>query len=592
MAVYSKVVLKRPWLTLLILAVIFASLGYHIKDFRLDASSDSLILENDKDLKIFKEINKRYGTDDFLLMAYKPEQGELFSRNVLSSLENLRDELKKIKNAVSVVSILDVPLLENPPVPIKDLVTNIKTLGSNDTSLDMARAEFRESPIYQDLLVSSDLSITALQINFKKDDGFEKISSQRSRLREKQNINSITPKEKTELDQLEIKYRQEKIRLDKELHSDIAFIRTLMKNYADKAELFLGGTSMIADDMITFVKNDIKIFGTGMFLFLILTLGVIFKKKRWVFLPIICCIFSIISMTGLIGIFGWEITVISSNFISLQLIVTMALTIHLIVRYRELVVQNPEWSQFDLVKKTIASKFIPCLFTTITTIAGFSSLLVCDILPVINFGWMMSIGMIVSLVVIFLLFPVILILLPMDTKGSKKQFGKKITDLLAHVTEKHAKSIYLVTGLLIIITVTGISKLTVENSFIDYFKKSTQIYQGMKIIDRKMGGTTPLDVIINFQKSGNNTSSQSGNNKSNQSGNNKSSQSENSIKKSEKSFGQSEAPVNNTFSETFIPATSTNKKNDKNAVGNVDESGDVSQDGLVEHGAEAFDSDT
>ncbi|MFO7750522.1 MAG: MMPL family transporter [Desulfobacteraceae bacterium] len=498
---YTKTVLKHPVITILATACALLFFGYHIKDFRLDASSDSLVLENDKDLQYFEKISQRYENGDYLVLAYQPKNRALFSQPVLKELKKLRRELETIDRIASIVSILDVPLLKNPPVGIKQLVDNIKTLEAPDASLDLARAEFAQSPLYQELLVSADLSTTAFQINFENDVEYENISTRRSRLREKQRQTSLSPGEKKTLDKLETAYRQAKIRLDKERHKDIAAIRALMEKYRDNAELFLGGTSMIADDMITFVKNDLKVFGTGMFFFLVLTLGIIFKKSRWVILPMICCVVSIAVMTGLLGIFGWEVTVISSNFISLQLIVTIALTIHLIVRYRELVVQNPDLSQFELVKATVASKFIPCLFTTLTTIAGFSSLLVCDILPVITFGWMMCLGLVVSLVVIFLLFPAILALLPREQRSSNRQFGKPVTKCLAALTEKHAGWIYLSTLVLVVVTVIGISRLTVENSFIDYFKKSTEIYQGMALVDKKLGGTTPLDVIINFDSS-------------------------------------------------------------------------------------------
>jgi len=205
-------------------------------------------------------------------------------------------------------------------------------------------------------------------------------------------------------------------------------------------------------------------------------------------------------MIGILGIFGWEVTVISSNFISLQLIITMALTIHLIVRYRELEVENPEWSQMELVKETVFSKFVPCLYTTLTTVAGFGSLLICDILPVINFGLMMSVGLVVSLIVTFFLFPAILCLLPKNKTGEERQFCSGFTRILANITQNYAKTVFIVTGLLIVMIGVGVSRLTVENSFIDYFRKSTEIYQGLKVIDQNLGGTTPLDIILSFDE--------------------------------------------------------------------------------------------
>ena len=496
---YSRYILNRPVFVILALLGLFTYLGFHSRDFRLDASTDSLILENDQDLKYFRETNKKYGTASYLLMTYKP-RGDLFYPETLRNLGSLRDELKEIKRVSSVFTILDVPLLRNPPVHIKELMANIKDLEDPAVDLQLAQIELGNSPIYQELLISSDLKMTALVINLADDEEFERIISRRNELRQKQAGNTISPLERSELEQLKIAYRECKIRLDKEKHSDITAVRKIMEGYRQDAELFLGGASMITDDMITFIRNDIKIFGIGIFIFLIVTLGVIFRKIRWVILPILCCAFSVLSMIGFLGIFGWEVTVISSNFISLQLIVTMSLTIHLIVRYRELLVKNPEWSQQELVKETVASKFIPCLYTTLTTVAGFSSLLICDILPVITFGWMMSVGLIVSLIITFLLFPAILILLPKCKSREDRQFGKVFTSFLANVTQNYAKTVFISTGLLIVIIVAGISRLTVENSFIDYFRESTEIYQGMKVIDEDMGGTTPLDIIVNFQE--------------------------------------------------------------------------------------------
>ena len=484
---------------MLALLGLFTYLGFQAKDFRLDASADSLILENDQDYKYFREINKKYGTARYLLMTYKPK-GELFSPETLSKLGSLRDELREIKRVSNVLTILDVPLLRNPPVPIKELMENIKNLEDPAVDLQLARTELSKSPIYQELLISQDMKMTALVVNLADDEEFGRVISRRSELRQKKANNTITPLERSELEQLKHTYRECKIRMDQEKHSDIAAVRRIMDGYRQDAELFLGGVSMITDDMITFIRNDIKVFGIGIFIFLLVALGVIFKKARWVILPILCCTLSVLSMIGLLGLFGWEVTVISSNFISLQLIITMALAIHLIVRYRELLVEHPEWSEQELVKETVISKFVPCLFTTLTTVAGFGSLLICDILPVITFGWMMSVGLVVSLVVTFLLFPAILLLLPAGKLGKHKEFGSVFIHILANVTQNYPKTVFISTGIMIVIIVVGISRLTVENSFIDYFRESTEIYQGMKVIDQDMGGTTPLDILVNFQE--------------------------------------------------------------------------------------------
>ncbi|MGR3178453.1 MAG: efflux RND transporter permease subunit [Candidatus Anammoxibacter sp.] len=496
---YTRYILGKPILVILVLLGVFSYLGFRAKDFRLDASADSLILENDTDYKYFREINKTYGTSRYLLITYKPK-GDMFSPDVLGNLGSLRDELKEIKRIGSVITILDVPLLKNPPVPITELMSNIKNLEDPDVDIQLAKDELSSSPIYQELLISSDMKMTSLLINFTDDKEFQFITVRRSDLKQKLADHTIAPFERSELKQLNLTYRKNKIRLDKEIHSDILVIRGIMDGYRQDAELFLGGVSMITDDMVTFIRNDIKTFGIGILIFLIVTLGVIFRKVRWVILPVLCCAFSVLALIGLFGMLGWEATVISSNFVSLQLIITMALTIHLVVRYRELHVEHPEWSQQMLVKETIFSKFVPCIYTTLTTIAGFCSLLVCDILPVITFGWMMSVGLVVSLIVTFLLFPAILVLFPKVKSKEDSQFGGLFTSTLANVTQYYPKTIFILTGLLVVVIITGIFRLEVENSFIDYFRKSTEIYQGMKVIDQEMGGTSPLDIVVDFNQ--------------------------------------------------------------------------------------------
>ena len=496
---YTRNILNRPIIVIIVLLGVFSYLGYNAKHFRIDASADSLILENDEDYKYYREVSKTYGSHSYMFVTYKPT-GDLLSPETLSKLSSLRGELREIKRVSSVLTILDVPLLRNPPVPIKELISNIKNLEDPEVDLQLARTEIAGSPIYKELLVSTDMKMTALMVHFAEDAEYDRIVSRRGALRQKLREKTIIPAERVELEQLKRDYRECKIRMDKERHSDIVAVREIMDGYRQDAELFLGGISMITDDLITFVKKDLKVFGIGIVVFLIVALGVIFRKVCWVVLPILCCTLSVLAMIGILGIFGWEVTVISSNFISLQLIITMALTIHLIVRYRELQVDNPEWSQMELVKETVFSKFIPCLYTTLTTVAGFGSLLICDILPVITFGLMMSVGLVVSLVVTFFLFPAILCLIPKGKSGEDRQFCGGFTRFLANVTQNNAKAVFIITGLLIAMIAVGVSRLTVENSFIDYFGESTEIYQGLKVIDQNLGGTTPLDIIVSFQE--------------------------------------------------------------------------------------------
>jgi predicted RND superfamily exporter protein len=495
---YDKLILKRPGIIILCIVAAIAFLGYKARDFRLDASAETLLLESDEALRYSRIIKSRYGGYDYLLMTYAP-QADLFSDKALADLAHLKKELSQLPSVSSVVTILDIPLLESPPVPVKELATHLQTLQSPTVDRKLARVELQNSPLYRNLLVSPDLKITALQINFWTDFDYTDLVSRRDQYLAKQTSNPLRPAEIAEFKQIATDLRKSRDERKNVRHQEIARIRAIMDHHRQDGQLFLGGISMIADDLVSFIRKDLKIFGLGVLIFLIVALGVIFRSKRWVILPILCCAFSAIAMMGLLGMFGWLVTVISSNFISLQLIITMAITIHLIVRYRDLALSNPRAEHRELIAKTIRLMVTPCMFAALTTMAGFGSLLLCDILPVRTFGWMMIAGIGVSLMVTFLLFPAGLMLVPKKTPRIGKKSKYSLTTFLAELTEKHGRGVLVVSLALFVISAIGVSRLVVENSFIDYFKDTTEIHQGMKVIDQHLGGTTPLDVIVEIE---------------------------------------------------------------------------------------------
>ena len=497
-SIYRNYVLAFPRTVLALICIAIAFLGYQATKLEVDASAETLMLEGDEDLRITRVINARYSTPDFLVITYAPKNDGLLADSTLENLRRLKKELIAVKGVASIVSILDVPLMESPPKPLKELLKDVPSLESHQIDKTLAEKEFRNSPIYKNLLVSRDFKITALQVVLDDDPARREFIDRRYQLREKRRAGGLSPEERGELDRLHAEFKKHRDRVRIEAHQTILAVRAVMDNYRGEAELFLGGVTMIADDLITFIKDDLLVFGLGVFFFLIITLWIIFRQFRWIVLPLVTCAFSVVATSGLLGMFGWEVTVISSNFISLQIIITMALTIHLIVRYRELVTIDPEADQRQLVEDTVIFMGKPCLFMVTTTIAGFSSLLLSGILPVINFGWMMSAGIAISLVLVFLVFPTVLVLLPKAAPNTSFENFFGLTKVLANMTENYGKSILVVSGIVLVVCVAGASRLMVENSFIDYFKENTDIYQGMKVIDQEFGGTTPFDVVLNF----------------------------------------------------------------------------------------------
>jgi len=289
-----------------------------------------------------------------------------------------------------------------------------------------------------------------------------------------------------------------KDKLKKKNHENILQIREIIKSYKDIGKIYLGGIPMIADDMMSFIKSDIIVFGLGVFLFIIATLWFVFKKLIWIIVPISSCFFSVIIMTGLLGLLGWKVTVISSNFIALMLILTMAMNIHMSTRFLQLKNDFPDSSNFEIISITTGKMFWPIIYTVLTTICAFLSLIFSGIKPIIDFGWMMTFGLITSFVVTFTLLPTLLSFVSDNSVEINENKESKITSFFAKISNNNKNIIFTLTGIVIILSVLGISRLEVENSFINYFNKNTEIYKGMKLIDEKLGGTTPLEVILKF----------------------------------------------------------------------------------------------
>ncbi len=499
---FDRIILGHPLITIICFLCMIAFFGYHARDFKIDASAETLLNENDKDLLYWRTICKRYGVKDFIVITYKPYNIDLFSPQALSDISGIGNEIKnRIKSVENVVSILNVPLIETAKrMHIKDLINNIPTLETPGIDIELAKEEFKNSPLYKNLLVSPQLDATALQVIFKPNKKYDELLDKRDKLVQKKYSEGLNKKEKEEYKRLSKKIRLYLDQIRDQRHKDIETIRAIVSKYSKHAKIILGGLPVIADDLIRFIHNDLKVFGLGVFIFMLLALGFSFRKPRWIILPMLCCGFSVIVMMGILGIFDWEVTVISSNFISLQLILTMAIAIHLIVRYEEFHSQDPEMPNRTLIRNTIQDKFTPCLYTTLTTIAGFSSLLLCNIKPVRTFGWMMSAGLMVSLILTFIFFPAEVMLLRKVPPLEKKKTDFGITKFFARLVDGNERSIILLSITVMVVSLVGISKLEVENCFIDYFKHTTEIYQGLKFIDQKLGGTTPLDVILEFRK--------------------------------------------------------------------------------------------
>jgi predicted RND superfamily exporter protein len=492
---YEKLFLARPLLTLLLLLAILCGFAVHVPHFKLDASADALVLEGDEALQYYRKLVQRYGSEEYLVITYRPG-ADLFSEEALEGLRSLADDLAEVGNVSSVVTMLDVPLLDSPRVALSDLSDGFRTLATEDTDRELARKEFRDSPLYKNLLTSFDGQTTALQVNLKSNKPLEKLLLQRETLRAKRREQGLNEVEQAELAVAEQAYRDAATVHTEQQRVYVEEVRAILDRHRDKATIFLGGVPMIAADMISFIQSDLLVFGGAIVLFMILVLATIFRKPRWVLIPLTTCLFTAITMLGFFTWLDWRMTVISSNFLALLLIITLSVTIHLVVRYRELHAKNPGMEQRELVLETVRFMARPCLYTSLTTVVAFASLVVSGIRPVIDFGWMMTISVMAALVAVFLLLPCLLLLIKKDKPVRQNEAPQAFTLRFARITENYGTAILWVALLLTVASLVGISRLEVENRFIDYFHESTEIYQGMEVIDRELGGTIPLDIII------------------------------------------------------------------------------------------------
>ena len=490
---YQNTVIQKPKtiLTLLIFCLLF--FGYYTKDFKLDASSDTLLIENDPDLKYLREVTDRYGAKEFLILTFTPKES-IISDSTINNLLSLKKEIQNLDWVHSVITMLDIPLLENSDKPLSEKLENFVTLKNENVDRNKGLDEILNSPVFKNFVISEDGTTTGIIVNIKEDKKLKNLIKKNNEYKEK-----INNKEKvSNYDQFNVEFENYKTLAKKKNHKNILEIRKLIQNYNEIGKIHLGGIPMIADDMMSFIKNDIVVFGTGVFLFIVATLWFVFRKLLWIIVPLSSCFFAIVIMTGLLGLLGWKVTVISSNFIALMLILTMAMNIHMSVRYIQIRKEKPELANVDIILITASKMFWPILYTVLTTICAFLSLIISEIKPVIDFGWMMTFGLITSFTVTFTLLPTILNFLSKDRIEIKDTNKSVITNFFANTSINNSKTIFSITSLIIILSVIGINKLEVENSFINYFKKNTEIYKGMKLIDDKLGGTTPLEIILKF----------------------------------------------------------------------------------------------
>jgi hypothetical protein len=494
-----KKFLERPKLILITLILILSFSVYNAKNFQLDASADSLLLENDPDLNYLRSVNERYSSEEFFVITYSPKKK--INEESLKELKKFVDEINNIKWVSKSISVLNAPLFESSDLPLIEKIKNIQYIVTPGIEINRALNELKNSPVYKKLIINEDATTFGIVVYIKDNKEYLSALKTNKNFLDKQQNNKLSEKDLKDFE------AHNKIleKLKKEHNKNLEFynieIRSHISKYKNIADINLSGIPMIADDLISFVKKDITVFGSGVFIFIIITLWFIFRDIRWVVFPLLSCLLSIAIMVGMLGYLNWKVTVISSNFISLMLILTMEINIHYVERYKQLQAEFPKKKENYLAYLTTTKIFTPILYAVLTTALAFLSFIFCDIKPVIDFGWMMTLGLFISLFVSMILLPYLIIKFKPKATPIHESKDSKLAQIFASIALNQRLLVLTLSTIILILSIYGMTRLKVENSFINYFDKKTEIYQGMKLIDEKLGGTTPLEIILKFKDS-------------------------------------------------------------------------------------------
>ncbi len=497
--IYENTILRFPWAVVLITFVAFGFFIQYVNRFTLDASSDSIVLERDADLRYYSYTRDLFGSDDYVFVAITPTK-DLFADETIAAVKIMRDAFQEIPKIASATSYLSVPLFHSPTVPLLQLAKGFKTLENPECDRALAKVELTSSPFYKDHLINEEGTTTAILLTFEASEPrFMELYNRRADLNDKKaSEEGLTGAEAAELKQVSHEYDAKRGVLMEERKVTIAAIRKVIDENRSIGELYLGGVPMIMVDIIDYVEKDIRVFGVGIALFLMVLLGFVFREAVFIIAPFLTCVLTVLVMMGYLGWTDWRATIVSSNFTTLLLVYTLATSVHVIVRYLEVYSGNPLASKRWLMREAVRHVVVPSFIMVATTIVGFGSLYISGIRPVMDFALMMMAGLAVAYAMAFLFMPALILVFPKSSVPPHElsELTSSPVTGLARFTERHGRLIGWGSLFVFLFGMLGASRLDVENRFIDYFHKSTPIYKGMTVIDERLGGTTPLEVVL------------------------------------------------------------------------------------------------
>lgn len=491
----TAVVIRKPIVVLVFMLALVAACSIYIPKLNIDASPDSLMLESDPDLKYYREVHRHYGTDEYVIVGFKPNKAML-EPETIQFIEAISDQFKSINGISGVTALSNVPLLLQLKEDEKTGQTSFSNLLTTNVDVDKAKQEFTSSPIYVDNLISKDLSTTAIKVDIEKNQKLVKLIEQKYVLLEQLESETNNSQVTTELEQLRTNISMERQIINQRYKEVLDSVRAILVAEKSKGEFYLAGAPLIGNDMKEYVVKDIRTFGIAILGIMVVVLFLFFRRPAWIFLALICAVLNVLLVAGLAALLGFQLTIISSNFVALLIIFSVTLSIHVIIRYQENQALHPGDSVDEELKTTISQIITPCSYMVLTSAIAFLSLVVSDINPVITFGYIMILGLFCAFLLTFTVLPALIKLIKPKSRQLEKDKSAAILENILEVIVKHKKLTLTILIGMFALNIFGISQITVENRFIDYFKKSTDIYQGLELVDQELGGTVPLEIML------------------------------------------------------------------------------------------------
>lgn len=488
-----KKLLNFPKLIICFYILLCIVLAQYIHQFSIDASLDSLSLENDRSVQTYSQSRQAFGSDDdiYLILNHKDN---LFSEENISTLIKINSLIEQLPSISNTTSLINIPIFKSNRASILSLMKQPRYLSDSNVDIKALEPSVLNNPIYREAIISTDAQTTAFLLKPKSlSNDFYQIEQERHHLQ-------IQPEKTDEqikkLSELNTSYWALKQAYNHQRDQIIHEVGEAIENdlFQTFEHTFLGGGPVIIHEIIQYLERDMSNFAYGVILLSVAILAYTFRKFYWSTLPVLICVMIVSCMIGYLGWLKWEVTVVTANFPALLYIISLAMMIHIMIHME----QTKQKPSSTALYTSIEHMFTPCLYTTLTTMIGFASLISSQIRPIMDLGIIMAIGLSFAFITVFLLLPAIIKVLKMDQGSSclKDEKPNPCVIWISQLTQQCPKLLSALFIIIVIIGSLGISRLTVDNRFIDYFMADTNIHQSLEFIDNELGGTIPLEIIL------------------------------------------------------------------------------------------------